>query len=206
MDNSEKQILTNLLRADAGIANHEDVRLSWRQVLYVFIDLRIYLYALVDIGILGVIKYINMYLPLLVEDMSNSKAEVHLMTAPPYVFAFVCCLLANYSSSRRNEYGFHLVFCLAVGLIGFILMLILIDRGQAVLYVSICIACCGIFSAYPLLISWLASNVGGHTKRSIGIGFVVGIGQIGGIILPFVRLLLVLLNSQLFSFFLGVLR
>ncbi|CAF1238661.1 unnamed protein product [Rotaria sordida] len=71
LNNSEKQLLTNLLRHDAGIANGENVRLSWRQVFYVFVDRRIYLYALIDIGILGVIKYINTYLPLLVEDMGT---------------------------------------------------------------------------------------------------------------------------------------
>ncbi|CAF1235793.1 unnamed protein product [Rotaria sordida] len=187
LNNSEKQLLTNLLRHDAGIANGENVRLSWRQAFYVFVDWRIYLYALIDIGILSVIKYINTYLPLLVEDMGNSKAEAHLMTAPPYVFAFVFCLLVNYSSSRRNEHGFHLMFCLSVTLVGFILMLTLIDRGQAAQYVSICIVCCGILSAYPLLLSWSTNNVGGYTKRAIAIGFVVGIGQIGGIILPFVH-------------------
>ncbi|CAF1184316.1 unnamed protein product [Rotaria sordida] len=94
LNNSEKQLLTNLLRHDAGIANGENVRLSWRQAFYVFVDWRIYLYALIDIGILSVIKYINTYLPLLVEDMGNSKAEAHLMTAPPYVSAFVFCLLS----------------------------------------------------------------------------------------------------------------
>ncbi|CAF1257283.1 unnamed protein product [Rotaria sordida] len=31
LNNSEKQLLTNLLRHDAGIANGENVRLSWRQ-------------------------------------------------------------------------------------------------------------------------------------------------------------------------------
>ncbi|CAF1381253.1 unnamed protein product [Rotaria sordida] len=186
LNNSEKQLLTNLLRHDAGIANGENVRLSWRQAFYVFVDWRIYLYALINIGIAGVFKYINTYLPLLVEDMGYLKGEVHLMTVPPYVFAFVCCLLVNYSSSRRNEHGFHLIFCLSITLVGFILMLTLIDRGQVALYVSICITCCGILSAFPLLISWLTNNVGGYTKRSIAIGFIVGIGQIGGIILPFV--------------------
>jgi MFS family permease len=204
LDNSEKQDLTNLLRDDADIPNGENAQVSWRQVFYVFIDWRIYLYALISIGILGVVKYINTYLPLLVEDMGNSEATVHLMTAPPYLFAFVCCLLTSYSSSRKNEHGFHLMFCLSIALVGFILMLTLIDQGKTVLYVGISIACCGIFSAYPISISWLTNNVGGHTKRSIAIGFVVGIGQIGGVILPFVRLLLLLLRiHNYFSFFLG---
>jgi hypothetical protein len=205
LNNCEKQLLTNLLRNDAGIANRENVRLSWRQVFYVFIDWRIYLYALIAIGNLGVIKYINTYLPLLVEKMGTSGAKVHLMAVPPYIFALMSCLLTSYSSSRRHEYGCHIIFCLSVALLGFILMLVLIDRGKAALYVSNCIACCGTFSAYPLILSWLTNNVSGHTKRSMAVGFVIGIGQIGGIIMPFVRQLLLLLNYNYYSFFLGVL-
>ncbi len=195
MDNCEKQHLTNLLREDEGIPNSNNSRLSWRQVFYVFIDWRIYLYSLIGIGNLGLIKYLTTYLPLLVnQDIDNLNEKVYLMTVPPYVFAFVCCLLASYSSSRRNEHGFHLIFCLFVALLGFILMLILNGQNQAAVYVSSCIICCGVFSAFPLLLSWLTNNVGGHTKKSIAIGFFMGIGQIGGVILPFVRLLLLLLN------------
>jgi hypothetical protein len=73
-------------------------------------------------------------------------------------------------------------------------MIIPINRVTAELYVSTSIVCCGVFSAFPLLLSWLTNNVGGQTKRSIAIGFLMGISQIGGVILPFVRLLLLLLN------------
>jgi MFS family permease len=195
--------LTNLLRDDAGIADRENAQLSWRQVLYVFIDWRIYLYALIGIGNLGVAKYLTTYFPSLVEDMHHSEANVHIMTALPYASALVCCLLVSYSASRRNEHGFHLMFSLSVALLGFIIMLTLINRGKVVLYVSLCITCSAIFSALPLLLSWLTNNVGGHTKRSIAIGFVMGIGQIGGIISPFVRLLLLLLINNYFILFIG---
>ncbi len=186
--------MTNLLRDDEGINNSQNARLSWQQVLYAFIDRRIYLYALISIGDLGIMKYLTTYLPLLVKDMGRSEADIHLMTVPPYVFAFVLCLLVNYSSYRRNEHGFHLMICLSVALLGFILILTLIDQGKVALYVSTCIACCGLFSAYPLILSWLTNNVCGHTKKPIAIGFTIGISQIGGIISPLVRLLLLLLN------------
>ncbi len=203
MDNSEKQLLTNLLRDDAGIADRVNAQLSWRQVLYVFMDRRIYLYALINVGTSGVLKFLSAALPSLVKDMSSTEAEIYLMTAPPYASALVCCLLVSYSASRRNEHGFHLIFSLSVALLGFILMLTLINRGKVALYVSLCITFSGIFSALPLLLSWLTNNVGGHTKRSIAIGFVVGIGQTGGIISPFVRLLLLLLINNYFILFVG---
>ncbi|CAF1432521.1 unnamed protein product [Rotaria sordida] len=84
LDNCEKQLLTNLLREDAGLANSEptsSARLSWRQVRYVFIDWRIYLYVMIAVGDLAVHKCLTTYLPELAKSMSDSK-EVHLMTIP----------------------------------------------------------------------------------------------------------------------------
>ncbi|CAF0946224.1 unnamed protein product [Rotaria sordida] len=58
------------------------------------------------------------------------------------------------------------------------------DAGNVALYVSTCVACCGTFSGIPILLSWLTNNVGGRTKRAVAVGFLVGIGQIGGVLAP----------------------
>ncbi|CAF1008862.1 unnamed protein product [Rotaria sordida] len=58
------------------------------------------------------------------------------------------------------------------------------DAGNVAVYVSTCVACCGTISAFPLLLAWLTNNVGGHTKRAMAVGFLVGIGQIGGVLAP----------------------
>jgi sugar phosphate permease len=146
----------------------------------------------------GVIKFVTMYLPSLIQSMGHTAATAHYMTAPPCVIAFVFCLLAGYSSSRQKEHGFHLAFCLAVGLLGFILLLALFNQGKTALFVSTCIACCGTFAACPLVLSWLTNNVGGHTKRATAVGFVVCIGQIGGIVAPQVRLSVQYQSQQFF--------
>lgn len=170
LNNIEKQLLTNLLQNAAGVADRNPtsgIRLSWRQVCYVFVDWRIYLYGLIAVGNLAAILSLTTFFPTLIESTVYSKTEAHLMTAPPYIVACICCLLASYSSSR------HTVF----------------DQGKVTIYASTTITFCGILSAFPLLLSWLTNNVGGHTKRAMAVSFVIGIAQIGGIVIPLVRLL-----------------
>ena len=169
--------MTNLLRNDASVADRNPtsgIRLSWRQVHYVFVDWRMYLYGLIAVGNLAVILSLTTFFPTLIESTVYSKTEAHLMTAPPYVVACIYCLLASYSSSRRNEHGYHVAFCLSVGLFGCILMLTLFDKGKVAIYVSTTVTFCGIFSTFPLLVSWLANNVGSyrephrfHTKQTL---------------------------------------
>jgi predicted MFS family arabinose efflux permease len=145
---------------------------------------------MIGIGDLTVFKFLTTYLPELAKSMSGYKEEAHLMIIPVYFAACICCLLAGYSSSRQNEHSFHIAFCLSVALLGSILMVTLFDQGNMAMYASTCIACCGSFSAFSLILSWLTNNVGGHTKRAMAVGFLISIGQIGGILAPQVRLLL----------------
>jgi hypothetical protein len=183
LSNCQKELLTNILREDAGMANGEsksDTRLSWRQVRYMLIDWRIYLYIVISAGNLGTMKCLTLFLPSLVRDITQSSPLTDLLTAPPYVLACICCLLGGYSSSRRNEHGFHIVFFLSIALLGFILMLSLADRGTAAVYISSCIACCGLYAAFPLLLAWLTKNVGGQTKRAMAVCCCIAFGQLGG--------------------------
>jgi cyanate permease len=178
-----------MLRDDAGVANSDsasNTRLSWRQVYYTFIDWRIYLYTAITVGNLALVKCLTTYLPNLVENMGYSKAEAQLMSALPYIVASVCALLGSYFSSRNNEHGYHLTFFLAVCMLGFVLLATCLERGKVVIYVGTCMVSCGIRTAFPILMSWLTKNVGGHTKRAMAVGFAMGIGQIGGIVAPLV--------------------
>lgn len=185
----EQQILTNILRKDAGIADSEPESnnlLSWRQVRYAFTDWRVYLYALISTGNLGVIRLWTVYFPSFVLIMSSNPNDAHWWSAPPYVVAAIYILIIGFSSSRNYEIGYHLSFSLFVSALGFCLMATVGENSIVIMYISITIACAGTFAAFPILLSWVTINVGGRTKRALAVGFVSGFGKIGGIVAPWV--------------------
>lgn len=188
LNNDERNRLTDIVHSNKDPDQSPTTRLCWRQVRDAFLDWRVYLLALITMGDLGVVKYLSTSLPSLVFDMTGSKTSVQLLTAPPYVFAFLACLAVAYSSSRANELGLHLAGCLSVGILGFILTGILTDASTTALYVVNCLTCCGVYAALPLIFSWITQNVNGDTKRSVAVGLANLLGQFGGIIFPFVRL------------------
>lgn len=158
-----------------------------RQVRYAFTDWRIYLYGLIAIGTFTTVKCFTTFLPTVVKSAGYATPEADLITALPYFIACIFCLIVGYSSSRFNEHGYHLAFCLLLALVGLVLMIIFPIEKKNVICMSNTIVCCGIFSAVPLLLSWLTNNVGGHTKRPMAISFVMGLSQLGGIFIPLVR-------------------
>ncbi|CAF3166897.1 unnamed protein product, partial [Rotaria sp. Silwood2] len=176
---AEREILTNILRdpIDQEVA-------QWHQVFHVFIDPKIWLFVIVTVGCLAVTRYWIAFFPSLFEILSFKNGERQLMSIPPYVLAWICALLAVFSVTRKKEHGFHVTFFLTISSIGFILMASLEENSRIGVYVGGFVACSGVYSAFPVLMGWLASYVSGHMKRALAIGFVVGIGQIGGIILP----------------------
>ncbi|CAF2892064.1 unnamed protein product [Rotaria sp. Silwood2] len=185
LNNCEKDILAFILRNDASIGSDEpksNTRLSWRQVQYTFTDQRIYLYFIIAAGTLGAIKCLTLIHPSLIHGLTDSNELTHLLTAPPYVMACLCCCWGGFSSSRLNEHGFHIASFLLVGILGFIFMIILPDESKVERYASNCIAFCGLYPSFPLALAWLTKNIGGHTKRALAICYFMASSQLGGAI------------------------
>ncbi|CAF4067587.1 unnamed protein product, partial [Rotaria sp. Silwood2] len=66
----------------------------------------------------------------------------------------------------------------------FILLATLTQKAKIALYIGSCFASSGSFAALPIILAWVTNNVNGHTKRSVSIGFVMAVAQIGGIVAP----------------------
>jgi hypothetical protein len=47
-------------------------------------------------------------------------------------------------------------------------------------YAGVFIAACAIYPAFPGVITWLASNLAGSYKRSVGMALQIGLGNLGG--------------------------
>ncbi len=72
-------------------------------------------------------------------------------------------VLDDFSSSKKNEHGYHVSFFMNICALGFVLLTTLTENGNTAMYVSIYLVHCGAFAAFPILLSWLTKNVGGHT-------------------------------------------
>lgn len=58
-------------------------------------------------------------------------------------------------------------------------------ENPRVVYGGVFLAACGIYPAFPGVISWLSNNLAGSYKRSAGMALHIGIGNLGGVSQPF---------------------
>ena len=186
----EKEILTNILRDPADIDPDELIeerRIQCGRIASIFRDQIVWLYALITFANLSVIKYWVIYFPSLIQAIGYKNLPGQLMAIPPFFMACMCALLGGWSATKNKEHGYHVMFFLALSSIGFVLMAALAGISETAVYISACVACCGAYPAFALLMAWLASSMRGHMRKALTVGLAVAVGQIGGIVFPFIH-------------------
>lgn len=79
--------------------------------------------------------------------------------------------------------SFLIGFC-TLALIGYVLLIS--SRIPAAQYTGTFLAACGVYPMIPIMVMWNGNNIGGSTKRGVGIAMQISIGNCGGVIASFV--------------------
>ena len=94
--------------------------------------------------------------------------------------AFVICIIVALNADRMFERGWHSAFASFIGVIGYLLLIVLKDKGIAGLYVGTILATIGSFAQLAPRAAWGSGCIGGHTKRAVGVAMISNIGNISG--------------------------
>ncbi|KAJ2849401.1 hypothetical protein IWW36_002647 [Coemansia brasiliensis] len=168
----EKQVAIG--RARSG-HNTDATALDKRQLIAAFKDYKNILNCLIYIGLNIPLASYTSFLPTIVNLMGYKDAQAQLMTVPPYACAIICVFIISWSSDRTRNRGFHVAGSALVACIGYIL---LISSGNVKAnYVGACFVAMGLYPIVPLMLSWVANNNVGHTKRAVSIAMMNMFGQ-----------------------------
>lgn len=112
---------------------------------------------------------------------TNEKSQ--LMTVPPYVLGCIMTISIGVLADRQGKRGVYMMLCCFIAMVGFALLLS--SHIPAVQYVGTFLAVSGIYPNVPMGVAWNGNNIGGSTKRAVGIAMHVGFGNLGGSIAAF---------------------
>ncbi|KAF8660605.1 hypothetical protein AX16_001584 [Volvariella volvacea WC 439] len=146
-------------------------------------DWKIYVHMLITIGIYTPLYSISLFLPTIVRNMGYSNEHAQLLTVPPYAVACLFTIAAGVLADRQRRRGIFMIGCCIVAMIGWILLLSTSTPG--VQYLGTFFAAAGIYPNVPMGVAWNGNNIGGATKRAVGIAMHVGFGNLGGSIAAF---------------------
>lgn len=103
-----------------------------------------------------------------------------LMSVPPYAVAAALTIFVGLWSDRIQKRSVFNMGCTVVGIAGFVMLMA--TTNPAVQYAGTLLGACGIYPSISLTIAWVANNVEGVYKRGIVLGFVIGWGNLNGIV------------------------
>ncbi|MCJ1458226.1 hypothetical protein MMC28_008597 [Mycoblastus sanguinarius] len=149
-----------------------------------FKDYKSYLVALLFFGENIVAYSLTYFLPTIVQDFKYSEISTQLHSVPPFAAAYVFSLIISFASAKAQHRLPFILFPLLVALAGAGILLN-VHNNVRVEYAAVCLVAMGVFGAMPTALCWYIMNLGGHFERAVGSAWMVGFGNIGGIVATF---------------------
>ncbi|OJD40717.1 fad-binding domain-containing protein [Diplodia corticola] len=144
------------IRAEnAGIPDTDPSSALWglQQAL---LDPKLYAFTLQQMSLITAQSF-NNFFPSIVSTLGYPPTTTLLLTAPPYLLAFLASLLVSLHASRRSERGLHIAACLAVALLGNLLAML--APGVPARYAATFLMTAGAYAPYNLCVAWLSASL-----------------------------------------------
>lgn len=125
----------------------------------------------------------SLFLPTIVADLGiagGSTIKSQLLTVPPYVVAAALTVAIGFIADRTRQRGLCNIIVSIIGITGF--SMLLGSSNPAVQYAGTFLGALGIYPCISNTVTWMANNVEGVYKRGVVLGFVIGWGNLNGII------------------------
>lgn len=172
--------------AKSGRKIAESDHFEWKYVRQALTDWQLYVCLFMYWGIVCPLYGISLFLPTIINDLGYVATTAQLLTVPIYLTAsflsIALCYFADRAASTGRSRSPYVFWPMLAILVGFIMAIAGSARGgvPGVVYAGVFIATCGIYPAFPGNIAWISNNLAGSYKRSAGMAFQIGIGNLGG--------------------------
>ncbi|WQF80838.1 Putative major facilitator superfamily, MFS transporter superfamily [Colletotrichum destructivum] len=182
-----RQQVRRVVRPDEFRDSHFD-----KQAIFsVLTDWKIYLLILVNWSNAVPNYAMKFTMPQIIKNMGYTSANAQLLTIPPYAVGAVSAYVFSVFADRHSWRMPFIVgpqLCLIVAFSILFAKSADIKNNIALCYFAVCLACFGMYPILPGVNAWNLANTPSPTKRAISIGFLVCVGNIGGLIGSYIYL------------------
>lgn len=179
-DDEKVEVIARLKADRSSLADEFDLKFFWQAIK----DWKIYVHMLITIGIYTPLYSISLFLPTIVKTLGYTNNTAQLMSVPPYAVACLFTISGGFLADRYKQRGIFMMFFCALAIFGWVLLIA--SSNTHVQYAGTFFATSGIYANVPGGVAWNGNNIGGSTKRGVGIAMHVGFGNLGGVIGAFI--------------------
>ncbi|KAK5107451.1 hypothetical protein LTR62_001249 [Meristemomyces frigidus] len=172
------RVIRRLKSDNQSSAEHEEFKMAyfWASVK----DWKTWAFAVIYMGCDGALYAFSLFLPTIISELGFSATKANLLTVPPYAAAAVVTVFVGWLADRTQQRGWCNVGCSLIGIAGFAMLLGSTDPHAK--YAGTFLGAFGIYPCVANTIVWAANNTEGVYKRGVTLGFVIGWGNLNGVV------------------------
>ncbi|KAF2141768.1 uncharacterized protein K452DRAFT_228097 [Aplosporella prunicola CBS 121167] len=172
------RVLRRLAADKQSSAAHEEFQMSyfWASVK----DWKTWAYAVIYMGADAPLYAFSLFLPTIISQMGYTSTKANLLSVPPYAAAAILTIIIGFVADRTGKRGYCNIGTSLIGIAGFAMLIGSATPG--VQYAGTFLGALGIYPTISNTISWASNNVEGVYKRGVTIGFVIGWGNLNGVV------------------------
>ncbi|KJZ77269.1 hypothetical protein HIM_03590 [Hirsutella minnesotensis 3608] len=172
---SERKIVLKRLQEDNCYLTE---RFNVKFIGHALLDWKIWAHMAMTVGVTIPLYSISEFLPLIVQDLGFTGDRALLMAVPPHIAAAAVTIGVGFAADRCRQRGVFIIGLCLLAMIGFTTLGL--AKNHVLRYFACFLIAMGIFPIVPQDVAWNANNIGGTTKRAVGIAMHFGFGNLGG--------------------------
>jgi MFS family permease len=172
------RVIRRLKEDQQSSAEHEEFKMSyfWSAVKDYKTWIGMFIYMGADMPLYA----FSLFLPTIIKELGYTSTKAQLLSVPPYACAAVLTILIGWIGDRTHQRGLCNIFTSFFGITGFAMLLG--SQNAHIKYAGTFLGALGIYPSIANTISWMSNNIEGVYKRGVVLGFVIGWGNINGIV------------------------
>lgn len=175
------RVIRRLKLDQQSSASHEDFKMTyfWQS----FWDWKMWLGMVMYMGCDMPLYAFSLFLPTIISGLGISGGSVvksQLLSVPPYAGGAIATVVVGFIADRTHARGLCNIIVSVFAIVGFGM---LIGTSMPwVQYAGTFLAALGIYPCIANTITWMANNTEGVYKRGVTLGFVIGWGNLNGVV------------------------
>ncbi|KAF5390522.1 hypothetical protein D9757_002591 [Collybiopsis confluens] len=137
-------------------------------------------YASFNVGV----ATISYFLPTLIKDLGFTAIDAQGLTVAPYVAGWFMVVFQAWHSDRTRDRGLHIVLSCFTAFVGYLILATSVEKSVGASYFALFLVIGGLYSLFPLVMSWAANSFAPTSKRGVGTAFIVSVSNCVSIASP----------------------
>ena len=174
LNDTERAVAEWRLIKDAGQVDEDDE--SWSYGFKAaFSDWRLYGFSIIFLCI-QVAAATSNFFPTIVGTLGFNRVNTLLLTAPPYIVSLFVSIGNNWSADRLRNSSFHIMWALAVAIVGFVVAATSLNTGAR--YFAMVLMVAGGHGGNSVCLAWTQKTMlRPRIKRAAAVAFVNAVGN-----------------------------